>query len=152
MASFNGFNYLDMKIPVKVTYPIAKPVEQVFDAIINPNKINQYFTSHASSVLENGKKVMWEFADYGVELEIEVLKVIPNEYIAFNWKGCGKLTTVEMRFEQVNEGQCKLEITEDPFENTKDDLQKVMQQTIGWTDFICSLKAWLQAGINLRKC
>ena len=29
-------------------------------------------------------------------------------------------------------------------------IEKALQQTQGWTDFICSMKAFLYCGINLR--
>ncbi len=43
-----------------------------------------------------------------------------------------------------------IEISESGFEMKKKENKKALLQTQGWTDFICSLKAYLYTGVNLR--
>ena len=141
--------YKTMSIVAKVWDIVHRPVNEVWDAIVNPDKITNYFTSSVSAPIEKGKTIKWEFADYNVTIDINVLEVNENEFISFCWSASGKERTVEIRL--MPEGKyTKLEITEGEFELTENEIQKVIQQTQGWTHFICSMKAWMYSGVNLR--
>lgn len=139
-----------MSIVVNVKDKIKKPVYEVWDAIINPEKINKYFVSKASAAIEAGKVIHWEFADYNVTIDIEIVQVVLNKSIKFRWDASRKIAEVEMLFSVKNKNETAIEITESAFDLNVDEMQKAMQQTQGWTDFICSLKAYLYTGINLR--
>ena len=139
-----------MELNVKVTSTIFKPIEEVFDGIVNPNKISKYFTSASSGELKEGENIIWTFGDVGVALEIQVLELEKYHFISFKWGASGKMATVEIKLNTTDENHTDIEITESPYEMNEDDIQKVLQQTQGWTDFICSLKAYLYTGINLR--
>jgi uncharacterized protein YndB with AHSA1/START domain len=140
-----------MAINVKVSSSIVKPIDQVFDAIVNPEKIIGYFVSGASAPLSSGKKIHWEFKDYNVKFEINVLSVVPDKFISFEWEvNPGNTTVIKINLVSEKEGQTHIEITENSFESNEEGINKAMQQTQGWTDFICSLKAYLYTGVNLR--
>ena len=139
-----------MSIQVKVSDHIISPIEVVFNAIVDSTQITKYFVSDASDSISEGKKLEWEFKDYNVKLEVEVLKVIKNEQITFNWKASGEKAKVSISLNSENANKTKITITEDSFEANEDGIEKALQQTQGWTDFICSLKAYLYTGINLR--
>jgi len=76
--------------------------------------------------------------------------VIENEQITFDWEASGNKATVSMSLSSKEENKTKLVITENSFEANEKGIAKALQQTQGWTDFICSLKAYLYTGINLR--
>lgn len=138
-----------MSVAVKAWDIVHKPQKEVWDAIVNPNKITRYFTSSVSGAIAKGKSITWEFADYNVSIDIEVIEVIENKFISFKWEASGKEKTVEIKL--TTEDQfTKIEIRESTFQLNNEDLEKVIQQTQGWTHFICSLKAWLYTGVNLR--
>lgn len=139
-----------MSIQVKVSDHILKPIEVVFKAIVDPTKITKYFVSDASDFISEGKNIEWEFKDYNVKLTVDVLKVIKNEQITFDWEASGKKARVSISLISENADKTKITITEDSFEANEDGIAKALQQTQGWTDFICSLKAYLYTGINLR--
>ncbi|WP_010227817.1 SRPBCC domain-containing protein [Gillisia marina] len=139
-----------MSIQVKVIDHVLRPVEKVFNSIVDPTQITKYFVSDANDKLVEGNKVSWEFKDYNVKLNVEVLKVIENEQIIFDWEASGNKARVSMSFSSEEENKTKLVITEDFFETNEEGIAKALQQTQGWTDFICSLKAYLYTGINLR--
>lgn len=139
-----------MSIQVKVSDHILKPIEMVFNAIVDPTKITKYFVSDASDFISEGKNIEWEFKDYNVKLTVDVLKVIKNEQITFDWEASGKKARVSISLISENADKTKITITEDSFEANEDGIAKALQQTQGWTDFICSLKAYLYTGINLR--
>lgn len=139
-----------MSIQVKVSDHILIPIEMVFNAIVDPTKITKYFVSDASDFISEGKNIEWEFKDYNVKLTVAVLKAIKNEQITFDWEASGKKTRVSISLISENADKTKITITEDSFEANEDGIAKALQQTQGWTDFICSLKAYLYTGINLR--
>ena len=139
-----------MSIQVKVTDHIMRPVEKVFSSIVDPTQITKYFVSNASDKLVEGTQVTWEFKDFNVKLNVDVLKVIENEQITFDWEASGNKARVSMSFSSEGENKTKLVITEDSFEANEKGIAKALQQTQGWTDFTCSLKAYLYTGINLR--
>ncbi len=122
----------------------------MWNAIVNQDEIIRYFTSSVSSSIVEGKKIDWEFADYNVTVKIEVPKVIENELIVFKWGASGNEAEVQISLSATKDNFTKVEITEKEFEATEDGIQKIMQQTQGWTNFICSMKAWLYTGVNLR--
>lgn len=139
-----------MAIKVKVEDTILKPIAEVFEAIIDAETITKYFATHSGGNLAEGKNVVWKFEDVGVVLAVLVLKVESNTSISFEWQASGKKAIVDIYLTTQNPDQTNIKITESAFEMTKDGTQKALQQTQGWTDFICSLKAYLYTGINLR--
>ncbi len=139
-----------MSIQVKIKDTVQKPTEAVFEAIVDPKKIRCYFVSNASEKITEGAIVTWEFKDYGVSLDIKILKVVTNRHISFEWSGSGKTAIVDIYLTAEGKTQTHIKITESSYELTQDEVAKAMQQTQGWTDFICSLKAFLYTGVNLR--
>ena len=139
-----------MSIQVKVSDHIIRPVEVVFNAIVDSSQITKYFVSGASDSISEGKKLEWEFKDYNVKLEVEVLKVVKNEQITFNWEASGEKARVSISLNSETAHKTNITITEDSFKSNEEGITKALQQTQGWTDFICSLKAYLYTGINLR--
>jgi uncharacterized protein YndB with AHSA1/START domain len=139
-----------MAIEVKVTGIVLKPVDQVYDAIVNPAKITGYFVSSASGKIEEGKNIIWEFKDYNVSIEVNILKVIPQKHIAFEWSATGSAALVTIDLMKESESKSSIEIIEKHLTPTEDEIAKALGQKGGWTDFVCSLKAYLYTGINLR--
>lgn len=139
-----------MSLEVHVKDIVRRKVEEVFNTIIDKNKISKYFVSEASANLVEGTEVKWEWKDFGAECMVSVLSIEKNKRIVFNWKGNQVATEVEMIFIGNDNGTTEVNIKERSYENSKEGIKKVMQQTQGWTDFLCSLKAYLYTGINLR--
>ena len=53
-----------MKLESKAAIQIQKPIEDVFEAIVNPEKMTQYFISESSGKLESGNEVIWKFPEF----------------------------------------------------------------------------------------
>lgn len=136
-------------IDVQVNSHIFKPVAEVFDAIVNPNKITGYFVSDVHGEFLPGNTIIWEFKDYNVSCDVEVKEVVLNESIAFDWSGGGRKASVFIKLDE-QEDRTNIDITESSFEMNEEGIKVAMQQNQGWTDFICSLKAYLYTGVNLR--
>lgn len=54
-----------MDMQFEVFAKIQKPVDEVFNAIYQPEQLSHYFTTGgASGPLAGGSTVQWDFADY----------------------------------------------------------------------------------------
>ena len=75
-----------MSLGFKVSGRIGKPVAEVFDAVVNPNKLSGYFTTigGASAPLVAGTTVTW----WG-DMPVEVDEVEPNSRIVLRWDAHG---------------------------------------------------------------
>jgi len=92
---------------------IRKPVAEVFDAVVNPAKLKQYFTTGgANAPLVEGTTVTWDFADFPGAFPVHVRKVVPNRAIVLEWQAAdGKYDTrVEMSFEALDSESAKVQI------------------------------------------
>jgi len=133
---------------------IRKPVAEVFDAIVNPAKLKQYFTTGgANAPLVEGTTVTWDFADFPGAFPVHVRKVVPNRAIVLEWQAAdGKYDTrVEMSFEALDSESAKVQIAESGWKETPAGLNSSYGNCQGWMHMLCCLKAWLENGINLRE-
>jgi uncharacterized protein YndB with AHSA1/START domain len=137
-------------IQVKVKDIVLKPIDEVFDAIANPEKLSGFFISKASQPIRKGENIIWYFDDFGGELTVRVKEVIPNTLISFNWTASGIDAAVKIILESINSTKTSILITEENFPLDKDGVKQALGQTQGWTDFICCMKAFLYCGVNLR--
>ncbi len=137
-------------ISINVKDNIASPIELVYQSIVDANKLCGYFTTKASANLQEGKTITWEFEN-NYQTDIYEIQLIPNQQINFTWGTTGSSTTVEIVLTQINETLTKIDITESSYPFDEKGVKTALGQTQGWTDFICSLKAFLYANINLRK-
>jgi uncharacterized protein YndB with AHSA1/START domain len=148
-------NAMDLRF--KVHIKIQKPVNDVFDAVYNPKKLSSYFTTGgASGPLDEGKTVTWDFADFPGAFPVYVKQVIPNQLIVFEWQAAGSEkdpynTKVEMRFEPIENNSTMVSITESGWKQDEKGLDSSYGNCFGWTQMICSLKGFVEYGINLRK-
>ena len=79
-----------MDLTFQVYGKIAKPVDEVFDAVHDPAKISRYFTTGgASAPLDEGATVMWDFADFPGAFPVHVRKVEKNRTIEIDWQAAG---------------------------------------------------------------
>lgn len=145
-----------MKPKFEVSGRINRPVEEVFEAVVNPQKLSAYFTTGgAKGRLETGATVMWAFHEFPGEHPVQVVEVETNKRIIFKWEsdaGEGEpLTTVTMRFEALEGGRTLLSIAEEGWPETPGGLKTSYGNCMGWTQMLCALKAWLEYGINIRE-
>ena len=76
-----------MELKFDVYAKIDRPVADVFDAVVNPERLSAYFTTGgASAALAEGATVLWKFADCPGEFPVRVSRLVPNERIEFGQK------------------------------------------------------------------
>lgn len=103
-----------MDLRFEVSGRIARPVDEVFEAVVNPDKLSGYFTTGgARGSLETGATVMWDFHDFPGAFPVQVVEVEKNRRIILRWEAGDTApespgaapspyqTLVTMRFEQL---------------------------------------------------
>ena len=156
-----------MEINFRVSGRIAKPVEEVFEAVADPAKLSQYFTTGgAQGRLEEGATVTWDFHDFPGAFPVHVIEVVPDERIVLEWKASegeapnvegGEMkdadynTTVTMSFKALDDGRTLVEIAEEGWRENQGALSASYGNCQGWTGMLLALKVWLEHDINLRE-
>jgi uncharacterized protein YndB with AHSA1/START domain len=156
-----------MELKFRVAARIAKPVHEVFEAVVDPRQLSSYFTTGgAKGRLETGATVTWDFHDYPGAFPVRVIEVVPDQRIVLEWQaaegeppnveGGGVTdvdynTTVTMTFKALEDGRTLVEIAEEGWRETQGALDASYGNCQGWSQMLCALKVWLEHGINLRE-
>ncbi|SIQ32459.1 Uncharacterized conserved protein YndB, AHSA1/START domain [Chryseobacterium sp. RU37D] len=127
---------------------IRKPIEDVFEAFINPELTTNFWFTKSTGKLKEGKTVTWEWEMYGAKTNVNVLEIIQNQSIKTEW---GEPTTnVDYEFKEMEKGTLVV-IKSYGYSQTEEDLLKVINDnTGGFTTVLDGCKAYLEHGINLR--
>lgn len=153
-----------MDLKFKVSGRIARPVAEVFEAVADPAKLSNYFTTGgAVGRLETGKTVQWEFADFPGAFPVEVIEVEKNRRIVLSWEAnegppddgdpvvrAAYMTTVVFTFEALDGDRTLVTIEEGGWRETPTGLKASYGNCMGWSQMLCAMKAWVEHGINLR--
>ncbi len=147
-----------MELKFEVSGRINKSVEDVFEAVVNPEKLSGYFTTGgASGCIETGATVNWNFADHPGAFPVKVIEVVANRRIVLEWEAddsgedSAYNTTVTMRFEALEGGRTLISIAEEGWSKTETGLKGSYGNCMGWSQMLCALKAYVEHGINLRE-
>jgi len=155
-----------MELRFEISGRIARPVEEVFEAVVDPEQLSQYFTTGGSTGrLETGATVYWDFADFPGAFPVDVVEVVPNRRIVFRWEAnedapaddqavtasAGYQTTVTMEFAPLEDGRTLVSIAEEGWQPTAGGQKASYGNCEGWTGALCAMRVWLEHGINLRE-
>lgn len=155
-----------MELKFRVAARIAGSPHELFEAVADPSKLSHYFTTGgAKGRLEPGATVEWNFHDFPGAFPVHVIEVIPDQKIILEWQANegeapnvddGQLaksdyhTRVTMTFRDLGDGRTLVEIAEEGWRLNQGALGASYGNCQGWTEMLCSLKAWLEHGIRLR--
>ncbi len=154
-----------MELKFKVSGRVARPVEDVFEAVADPAKLSAYFTTGgAVGRMETGKTVQWEFADFPGAFPVEIVEVEKNRRIVLQWEAnegppddgdpvvrAAYMTTVVFTFDALDDGRTLVTIEEGGWRETPTGLKAAFGNCQGWSQMLAALKAWVEHGINLRE-
>ena len=154
-----------MDLSFSVWAIIAAPCHDVFEAVADPAKLSQYFTTGgAEGRLQTGRTVAWDFADFPGAFPVDVIVAEQDERIVLRWAanegppadgqstpGADYQTEVVFLFEPVGDNRTKVSIGESGWRQTPDALKASYGNCMGWSQMLCCLKAYLEYGINLRQ-
>lgn len=154
-----------MELKFKVSGRVARPVDEVFEAVADPAKLSAYFTTGgAVGRMETGKTVQWEFADFPGAFPVEIVEVEKNRRIVLQWEAnegppddgdpvvrAAYMTTVVFTFDALDDGRTLVTIEEGGWRETPTGLKAAFGNCQGWSQMLAALKAWVEHGINLRE-
>ncbi|PKD17582.1 ATPase [Salegentibacter salinarum] len=139
-------------LEIKTALQIAKPKTEIYQAIIDTEHMKNYFIAEGLGMMEEGKSISWKFPEFDEYVPVNVLKLIPNELISFEWEGAkGKNLEVKIILTEMPNNSTLVKITEGKMEVDEMGIQWFGGNTEGWANFLACLKAYLEYGINLRK-
>ncbi len=136
-----------MKLIAKATIQIGKPVHEVFEAIVDPAGMRNYFISESSGRMEEGSTVTWKFPEFEDKFPVNITKVEKDRAVYFVWD---KGTEVRINLEPFGPATI-VRVEEDGKEGSEENLKWVIQNTEGWANFLACMKAWLEHGVRLRE-
>lgn len=136
-----------MKLTAKAKLQIQKPVDVVFEAIVNPEHLTRYFISQSSGPIVNGHELTWEFGDFPGPFQVKVTALKTHEHIAFIWD---PETTVNIYLSPHGTENTVVKVCEGEKELNEENLNWLISNTFGWGNFLDCLKAYLEYGIRLR--
>ena len=139
------------ELEIEVSLQVLKPAKIVFEAIINPEKMSNYFISKSSGIMKEGEKIIWKFPEFPLYFPIYVENIEQDRYISYHWEIDHEMLLVEMTLNSVGDEATIVTITEKGKENDEEGIKWLMGNTAGWANFLACLKAYLEYGINLRK-
>jgi uncharacterized protein YndB with AHSA1/START domain len=140
------------KLEIKVGLKMSKPFHDVFEAIVDPAKMTQYFIAKSTGRMEAGETVFWKFPEFDIEFPVRVHEIQTDQYISYSWDSMdGAATTVEIIVKPMGNNETFVSITEKNRDNNEQGLKWLKGNTEGWANFLACLKAYLEYGINLRK-
>ncbi|NIG55999.1 SRPBCC domain-containing protein [Chitinophaga sp. Cy-1792] len=140
------------ELEAKAGIQIAKPIHEVYNAIVDPAQMSNYFIAEGSAKMEAGKDITWKFPEFPDTFTIKVLDLKEPEEIIFQWEGSpGYQLKVDMRLEKRPDNSTVVKITEGTMPNTEAGLKWMRSNTEGWANFLACLKAWLEYSVHLRK-
>ncbi|MDX1806525.1 MAG: SRPBCC family protein [Paenisporosarcina sp.] len=141
-----------MEIQVNTKLKIAKPVNEVFEALVDPTKMANYWFSSGSGRLEQDKTITWRYEEYNAEVELTVLEIQDNQNIVFKWGAPGDEHVVTITFNELDHTTTIIEVNEKGWnENDNDLISNLLGNKEGWVYMLTCLKGYLENGItNLR--
>jgi uncharacterized protein YndB with AHSA1/START domain len=130
---------------------IRKPVQQVFEAIVNPEITSNFWFSRGSGRLETGKRVRWDWESHDVSIEVTAREVESNSRVLIEWPGYSGPTQVEWTFQAIPDSTTFVRVSESGWTGDADKLVRyVADSTQGFTLMLAGMKAWLEHGIRLN--
>lgn len=139
------------KLEIKAAIQILKPISEVFEAIVDPAGMTNYFISKSTGRMEEGKTLMWSFPEFEGEFPIKVGKVENDKYVSYYWGEGDKELLVEITLETYKANATVVTVTEKSMDNNEAGINWLKGNTEGWANFLACLKAWMEYGIHLRK-
>ncbi len=146
-----------MKRSFTVQTTIARSAEDVFDAIVDPTNLANFFVDKSSGQLEPGARIIWHWGEWG-DYPVEVDEVVPYSRISLrlntvDWK---KSETdsydvrVDFEIVELESRKTMLKISETGWKDDADGIKASYENCGGWQHMADCAKAWLEYGVDLR--
>ncbi len=139
------------KLEIKAAIQIQKPANEVFEAVVDPAKMSNYFISESTGRMEEGKELVWRFPEFDTDVPVRIGRVEQDHYISYYWMMNDMEHLIEITLAPFDSNSTVVTVTEKGRENNEAGIKWLKGNTEGWANFLACLKAWMEYGINLRK-
>ncbi|WP_042475680.1 SRPBCC family protein [Bacillus ndiopicus] len=139
---------MDTQVTTKLK--ICKSANEVFEAIVDPVKIGNFWFSSSSERWEQGKLITLIYEEYNAKGTINILEIEVNKKIVYSWGGeHDQETIVTITFNELDSTTTIIEVNESGFqEDDSEIVSKMMGQKEGWVYALTCLKGYLENGIT----
>jgi uncharacterized protein YndB with AHSA1/START domain len=133
---------------VKSEMLIRKPVEEVFEAFINPEITTKFWFTKSSGRLEPGKHIRWDWEMYGVWDDILIKDIEQNRRILIE---SSDATEIEWVFTPRTDNETFVTIKQSGYKGSGDDIvNQAIDSMDGYTMVLCGVKAFLEHNVVLN--
>ncbi len=127
---------------------VRRPIDEVFNAFVDPAITTRFWFTRSSGKLEPGAKVTWEWEMYGVSADVQVKAIEYPTRILIEWDE--PATTVEWQFTSLGAEATLVQISNTGFQGTAEEIVGMALDSMGGFSLVlAALKAWLEHGIAL---
>ena len=128
---------------------VRRPIDDVFNAFVDPAITTRFWFTRSSGKLEPGAKVTWAWEMYGVSAEVHVRAIEQPSRILIEWGE--PATVVEWQFTSLRAEATLVQISNTGFQGTEDEVVGMALDSMGGFSLVlAALKAWLEHGIALN--
>ncbi len=128
---------------------VRRPIDDVFNAFVDPAITTRFWFTRSSGKLEPGAKVTWAWEMYGVSAEVHVRAIEQPSRILIEWGE--PATVVEWQFMSLRAEATLVQISNTGFQGTEDEVVGMALDSMGGFSLVlAALKAWLEHGIALN--
>ena len=131
---------------------IRRPVDEVFEAFVDPAVTSRFWFTRGSGRLEAGKSVRWDWAMYDFCTNAVVKEIEANRRIFVEWSGARlPPTMIEWTFRARPDGTTYVTITNSGFTGDPEQVaEQAIAATEGFAFVLAGAKAWLEHGVQLN--
>ena len=129
---------------------IRRPVDEVFEAFIDPAITSKFWFTKGSSRLEQGRQVQWDWEMYNISIQVTVKAIEEQKRILIEWPGYGTSNLVEWIFTARKDKTTFVCITNTGFSANDEGVKEAMNATQGFTFLLAGLKAFLEHNVILN--
>ena len=76
-----------LPLEIKTSIQVSRSIAEVFNAIVDPDKIKNYFISQSTGFMKGGETLTWKFPEMDMEFPVRVDKIEKDKYISYYWDG-----------------------------------------------------------------
>jgi uncharacterized protein YndB with AHSA1/START domain len=130
---------------------IRKPVEEVFEAFINPEITTQFWFTKSSGRLDENKQVEWTWEMYNFSIPVSIRSIERSARLVIDWGNQGEATAVEWTFKSLGKTGTFVSIVNSGFKGSTDEIiAQVRDSSEGFALVLVGLKALLEHNIRLN--
>ena len=127
---------------------VRRPIDEVFNAFVDPAITTRFWFTRSSGKLEPGAKVTWAWEMYGVSADVHVRAIELPSRILIEWGE--PATTVEWQFTSLGAETTLVQISNTGFQGSEEEVVGMALDSMGGFSLVlAALKAWLEHGIAL---